>query len=84
MSVKGKSHSASLYQISIFHNQSHVTTHTLFSTALWLMSRHLNAATWFQKPWSIGAACIDRIEIVKLKAFCSKMKEKKANAQNMV
>jgi hypothetical protein len=43
------------------------------------MSRHLNAATWFQKPWSIGAACVDRIEIVKLKAFCSEMKEKKAN-----
>ena len=55
--------------ILLLHNQSHVTTHTLFSTALWLMSRHLNAATWFQKPWSIGAASIGKIEIVKFLCF---------------
>ena len=53
----------------LLQNQSHVTTHTLFSTALWLMSRHLNAATWFQKPWSIGAASIGKIEIVKFLCF---------------
>ena len=33
------------------------------------MSRHLNAATWFQKPWSIGAASIGKIEIVKFLCF---------------